>query len=194
MTFAHPRATWLRAFGVGLFAVIVGLSPAVARAQEMTADEKAFVLSHVSQFVKVEPTKLVDPVLPRVFAVPLYTLTISVIANGSMGIQKVIVARLGGDLVGVSYPSEDDSAPQIVKMLSTAFRLRTDQDATVLQRALDVAYPNGSEDDKKTATFHHAGNQWQFVRGHFFGSATGFIFTTDGTGAITSAKYMLKMP
>ncbi len=159
----------------------------------MTADEKAFVASHISQFVKVEPAKLGDPALAPVFAVPLYNLTISVIANGSLGIQQVIVARLGGDLVGVSYPSEDDSAPQIVKMLSPALRLRTDQDAIVLQRALDVAYPNVSDDEKKKVTFHHAGNQWQFVRNHFFGSPTGFIFTTDRAGAITSVKYMLKM-
>jgi hypothetical protein len=184
-----------RAVRVGLVAVSsVLFSPAAARAQSLTADEKAFVDSHVGQFVKVEPTKVVDPALPSVFAVPFYKLTVTVLANGASSIQEFVVARLGSDLVGIAYPSEDDSAPQLGKLLNPAFRLRGDQDGAALQRALDATYPPASDEEKKTAVFHHTGSQWQFVRNHFFGGAVGFIFTTDRNGAITSVRYTLKLP
>lgn len=186
-----------RALRVWCFLPVVAIATLVAvpaPAQPLTADETAFFGAHLSEVVKVEPSRLTDPALGVVFGAPLYTITVSILYNdGGLQTEHIIVARSGSRLVKVDCPPTDDAAPLIAKLLSPSFRLRADQDGIVLQRALDVALPIASDAERKTATFKRDGNQWSFVRNHFFGAPSGFVFTTDAKGAITSAKYLLKL-
>jgi hypothetical protein len=170
------------------------LTAARARAADVTPEERAFIESREKGIVKIEPTKIADPALPGVFAVTFYTLTITISTYGGVGTQQLIVARLGNDLVNVGDPGTDDPAPAIGKLLNPALRLRTDQDAIVLQRALDLVYPIVMETERKAATFHHVGSDWKFVRNHFFGSESGYVFSTGPNGAVTSVKFFLKIP
>jgi hypothetical protein len=79
-------------------------------------------------------------------------------------------------------------------MLSADFKLKSDDDAKVMQNALNIAYPTVTDDDKKAVTFRHAGNQWTFIRGNFIApKLLGFIFQTDDSGKITSAKFSLQI-
>jgi hypothetical protein len=168
--------------------------PGVAVAQSLTAEERAFFDQHIAQLVKVEPTRLTDPSLPIVFSVPFYSVTVSVVQGDGTSNESIIVAPVASRLVSVAYPSTDDDSPPIQKYLNPSFRLRTDQDAIVLQRALDLAYPIVMDSERKTATFRHADGRWMFVRNHFMDKPSGFIFATDPSGAIRSVKYLLKLP
>jgi hypothetical protein len=165
-----------------------------ARAADVTPEERAFIESHQKEIVKIEPTKLADPSLPTAFAVPFFLLTVSTYTNGGVGTEQFIVTRLGNDLVSVGDPGTDDPAPVLGKLLNPALRLRTDQDAIVLQRALDVVLPIPTDTERKAETFHHVGSEWKFVRNHFFGSESGYVFSTGPNGAVTSVKFFLKIP
>jgi hypothetical protein len=165
-----------------------------ARAQSLTPDEQAFFDRHASDLVKVEPARLSDPAVAAVFSVPLYTVTVSLFAQGGTSTSSFVATRFGGRLVSVDTPGTDDAAPMIAKFLNPSFRLRTDQDATILARALDLAYPIVADAERKAATFRRSGTHWQFIRNHFFGSPSGFTFTTDRAGAITAVTYALKLP
>jgi hypothetical protein len=175
--------------------------PVVATAQTppqsqapLGGDEKAFFDQNIAQLVKVAPNKMSDPALTAVFAVPMYAVTVSVYSGGGVGNQSLVMTRLGSQLLTVDYPNSDDPSPMIQKFLNPAFRLKADTDAIVMARALDLAYPIVMDTERQAATFKHVGSQWFFVRNHFMGAPTGFAFTTDRTGAITSVKYALKLP
>jgi hypothetical protein len=163
-------------------------------AQALTPADRAFFDQHISELVKIEPTHLVDPAVQKVFAAPLYEVTITVHEGDGTNTSKLIVARLGSQLVSVTSPSTDAELPDFLKMLNPGFKLATADDARTMQQALDAAYPIISSEGKKARTNRQAGNQWVFVRGVFFDSKMGYIFQTDASGRIVSAKYALKLP
>lgn len=179
---------------VAVVAVGVALiSTTSARAQNLAPEERVFLDQHMSDVVKVEASRLSDPALPIVFSVPIYAVKVAIHAGNGVSSQQAMVIRQDSQLVGVALPSSDDDAPQIRKMMNPRFRLLTDQDAIVLEHALDVVYPIVGSEDRKAEAFRHDTSQWMFVRGLFFGKQSGFVFKTDATGAITSVKYALRM-
>ena len=177
-----------------VFSMLAATAPALLSAAELTADEQAFFNRHTSDLVRLEPTRLDDPVLARVFSATFYAVQVVIKdADGeqSTGIKAI---RLDDKLVPVGRPSTDCEPTDFLKLLNPAFKLRTDADAKALQQALDAAYPINSESDKRAETFRHAGRSWTFVRGEFFESKLGYIFETDAAGAIKSVKFTLKLP
>jgi hypothetical protein len=163
-------------------------------AQTLAPAERAFFDEHISELVQIQPRRLADPAMPRVFAAPFYEVTITVHEGDSTGTTKFIVARAGSRLVSVRPPSGDADLPDLPKMMNPGFRLTSADDARVLQQALDVAYPIVGSGDKKAEANRRVGNRWIFVRGVFFGKDMGFIFETDANGAIVAVKYSLKLP
>lgn len=166
-----------------------------AGAQALTADEQSFIDKHISEIVKTKVTRLTDAAVTKVFSTPFYKLQV-IIDDGDGGTETSdrIVARNATQLLNVSAPGTDTDVPQMLKMLDPKFKLAADADATVLQQALDVLYPPMGSDDKKAVKFTHAGNQWTFIRGTFFESKKGYVFTTGADGTITGVKFMLKLP
>ncbi len=159
------------------------------------ADELTFVKNHLSDVVQVEPARLDDAAVMKVFAAPVYRVTVKIRdAEGATNTSEAIVAHVGDELLPITRPSSDADCPTFVKMLRRDFKLTKDADAATLQEALDQLYPIIMEDEKKAEAFHHSGNQWQFVRGTFFEDKMGFLVTTDASGTITSVKYVLKLP
>jgi hypothetical protein len=163
-------------------------------AQVLTSEERAFFDQHISELVKVEPTRVVDPAVQKVFAAPFYEVTTTIHEGDGTNTLKLIVARLGSQLVSVTRPSTDADLPDFLTMLNPGFKLATEDDARTLQQALDVAYPIIGSGDKKAETNRRAGNEWIFVRGIFFDKKMGYVFQTDPSGRIVSVKYSLKLP
>jgi hypothetical protein len=170
---------------------------AAARAwgAELTADEKAFLDQHVPDVVKTEYIRLSDPAVIKAFATPFYTVSIDIYdGEGGTSHNSVLVARRDDKLVGITRPSTDGDCPAIQKMFRPDFRLKNDEDARVLQAALDAVFPIIGSSDQKAKTFKHAGHEWKFVRGEFFDAKMGFVVTTDNSGAVTGVKFVLKLP
>jgi hypothetical protein len=165
-----------------------------AAAQALTPAERAFFDQHISEIVQIEPKRLVDPALQKVFATPFYEVTVTIRENNGMNTNTLIAARVGSQLVNATRPGEDAELPDFLKMMNPVFKLATSADARTLQQALDAAYPILGSDDQKAKTYRRAGNQWIFVRGVFFDNRQGFVFETDSTGAIVAVKYALKLP
>lgn len=181
----------------GVLAVLATalISGRAARAGALSADDQAFFDKHSSDVVRLEPTRLDDPTLVRVFSVPLFHVKIvAKTGDGGEESMELLTARSGEKLVPIARPSSDADMPDFPKMLNPDFKLKSDSDAKDMQAALDAAYPIVGDSDKKAATFIHSGNQWTFVRGKFFDKKLGFIFQTDASGTITSAKFALNFP
>jgi len=180
-------------FAIACFAAAV-FSTAVARAGQLSPDERAFFDKHVSDVIQIEPTKIDDPAVVKVFATPFYKVSLVVKdADGEMR-QELILARAGDKLVGTSGGHTDADLPQLVQMFNPAFTLKTDADGKTLLRALETVYPTSNSDDRKLQTVKRSGKQWTVVRGKFFDSKMGYVFTTDAGGKITAAKYVMKLP
>jgi hypothetical protein len=178
-----------------LGALVFGLVAIRAWSAELTADEKAFLDRHFSDVVKVEYDRVSDPAVLKVFATPVYIVTVDIYyGEGSGGHNIVLATRRDDKLVGIARPGTDGNCPAIQQMFRPDFRLRNDDDARVLQAALDAVFPLSGSSDQKAKTFRHAGHKWTFVRGPFFDAMLGFVMTTDSSGAVTGVEFVLKLP
>ncbi|MGH8274108.1 MAG: hypothetical protein ACRES9_07635 [Gammaproteobacteria bacterium] len=168
----------------------LALLTAGALAQGASPADQQFFNQHIGDLVKLKLVSLDNPALPKVFSGQFYKVDVIVAEGGT----TVIVARQGSELVQMATPSSTADMPGFLKLLSTSFRLESDEDAHKLQDALDVLYPINSDfggEDAQAKTIKHAGNEWTFVRGKFFEHYKGFVFTTDKKGAVTNVKYSL---
>jgi hypothetical protein len=177
-----------------IVAMFLAIASVPSLAQSLTDDEKAFLDKHMPEVVKVEPARLNDAGFLKVFSALFYQVTISIKTDDGTQTQQVIVAHAGDTLVSISRPGSEADMPNFVKMLNPDFKLKTDDDAKTMQSSLDTIYPLITDDEKKAEKFRHTGNQWVFARGKFFNDDLGFVFQTDDSGTITSAKFTLKAP
>ncbi len=176
-------------------ALVLGVVATRAWGGDLPANEQAFFEKHFSDVVKIDPVRVSDPAVIKVFATPFYTLNLSIDdGQGGTNQSSVVVARQDDRLVSVSRPGTDGDHPEILQMLRPDFRLKNDSDARVFQAALDAIYPIIGSSDQKAKVFKHAGQQWKFVRGDFFEAKMGFLLTTDKSGAVSSVKYVMKLP
>lgn len=161
-----------------------------ALAQGANPADQQFFNAHIGKLVTLKPAPLDNPALAKVFSARFYDVDVVVAGGGT----KVLVARTGSDLVQVTTPSTTADMPGFPNLINADFRLKSDENAHVLQDALDILYPISSDfggDDAQAKAIKHAGNEWTFVRGKFFDHFKGFIFTTNADGAITNVKYSL---
>lgn len=169
-----------------------GATPALSQA--VTADDIDFVREHLKDIVRVEPTRVTDPAVTSVFAVPIYRVSVEIHeADGTVS-NGLIVGRVGDAIVPISRPSTDQDCPEIHKMLNPQFKLTGTVAAETLQKALDAVFPAVTDESKAAVAFRRAGNTWTFIRGKFFDDVLGFVMTTDASGTITGVKFALKLP
>ena len=162
----------------------------VARAD----DGAAFIKDHISDVVKIDAAPIADPSVASTFASPVYIVTIGMSDGESLQTSTMIVTRLGDKVVPLSRPGTDGDYPMIQKLLNKGLRLTSDADLKTVQTAFDLVYPIVGSQDLSARDFSHTGNQWTLVRGVFFDKKMGFVLTTDGDGAVTDVKYVLKLP
>jgi hypothetical protein len=153
-----------------------------------------FVKQHMSDVVKIDATALSDPAVVATFGNPIYNVTIGISDGESMQANTLIVTRVGDHVVPLSRPGTDGDYPKILKMLNPSLRLTSDGDLKTVQNAFDLVYPIVGTQDQSAKDCIHAGNQWTLIRGVFFDKKMGFVLTTDGSGAVTDLKYVLKLP
>ena len=178
-----------------LLVLLLLLICSAASAAELTGQDKAFFDQHMSDVIKIEPQLFDSPAVKTVFAATFYNVTITIQdGDGGTQTQQVVLVRVGSHLVSATRPSTDADLPDFPKMINSSFKLLTDADGKAMQEALDAAYPIVTDDDKKAAKFTHNGHEWRFIRGKFFDKDMGYLLTTDDSGAITGAKFMLKLP
>jgi hypothetical protein len=174
-------------------AVLAGvLAQAGPRAQQLSPADQQFFDRHIADVVRLEPSPVDNPALPKVFDCRFYRVKV-VVAQSSW---TLVVARTASDLVQVALPSTASEMPDLQHLVRPAFRLATDEDAHVFQDALDVLYPIDAGfggRDVAAKTIRHAGTAWTFVRGKFFDHDKGFVVTTDEAGAVTAVKYSLEI-
>lgn len=160
----------------------------------LSPEERAFFDKHLSSIVEIEPTRVSNPAVDRVFSAPIYD--IKIIIHQGQGTQSshVTVARVGSDLIEMSNPGTNAELPNVRKLISPKFKLKTDADGQALQIAIDAIDPIRFHGDEKDKAVRHQGNEWTLIRGSFFKKHSGYVFTTDASGQITGVRYSLDIP
>ena len=181
---------------IAVVALMVGIvASAGAFAGALTPDEQQFFDKHLSDIVKVEPTRLNGAALDHVFKVPFYDIKVTIQQGDGTETTHVIAARDGSKLVQMSSPGTDEPLPQFKALLNPRFKLKTEQDAKEMEQAIDAINPiSHFGSDTKAKAIKHQGNEWLFIRGEFFKKHSGYVVTTDADGTITDVKYSLKLP
>jgi len=169
-------------------------SPAAAKA----SDEEAQVAAEVSKMYKVssEATRLTSSSLAKVTDGVVYDVKVTITGPNSRQSHRIKVIKEGKAVSKLSSPTTNQSCPVLKKMIKKKFALKTEQDARILEAALDELYPISDSfggRDKKVKAIKRQGANFIFVRGVFFKKLSGFIFETDGKGAVTDVKYSLRI-
>ena len=175
-------------------ATLLSAIPALLSAGELTPEDQEFFKQHASDMVRFETETLDDLAVEKVFSAPVYSVKVILPLGDGSPMTTFIVTRNGEALVALNQPGTDGDLPDFAKMISPEFKLRTNTDGKMLQQALNVLFPVIMESEKKLRSFRHTGNTWTFVRGEFFDSKSGYIFTTDESGTIVAVSYQLKLP
>ena len=170
-----------------LVVLCVGLIAITGRAQEATAEEKAFFDKNIGKLIKIEPTPVTGGALAKVFDAKFYVVKVSVGGNG--GATTLVAARVGDNLLEVSMPGSTADMPVLKALVKPDFKLKADADGKAFEAALDLLYPPDTRYDEKRKAVKHAGAEWAFIRGEFIGEFKGLVVTTDGDGKITGIKY-----
>ena len=164
------------------------------------AEEQAIhatILKREKVEIETDITKLESKALTRTFSAQFYDTTITRRNNNYSSESEVILAIQKGQVIEIDKPSTNQPVPELKKFLKIDFQLKSRQDASILEEALDILYPireeYGSEDIEHKA-IRQNGNQWLFIRGVFFRDLKGFIFKTDNNGNILSVDYSLEIP
>jgi hypothetical protein len=168
--------------------------PALSPAGDLTPEDLAFFNQRAPDLVSFEYQTVDDLAIDKVFAVPFYTVKITIKIGDGGQYSTHVVTRVGDTVVPVLRPGEDGDLPQFQKLLRPELRLRNNNDAKAVHQALNVLYPPFMDSEKKLLSFRRAGNSWLFVRGEFFESKSGFVFEVDASGEIKSVKYQLRLP
>ncbi|MGD0832171.1 MAG: hypothetical protein ABR907_14605 [Terracidiphilus sp.] len=177
---------------IAVTVLALNFSPFVALGQTPSNDDDAFIQKHQYDLVKVTWTRLDNYAASRVFAQPIYRVTIA--AKEGYGQNpywgNLVVTRMGDDIVPIPRPSRDGELLGLLALFRSDFRLNSDDVAETFQRALDLIYPT-SQEDQWMEKFQHEGSQWTFTRGRYLNSPGGywdFVVTVDGQGAVTAIR------
>jgi hypothetical protein len=172
----------------------LGMVALAARAQEATAQDKAFFDKNIGKLVQLDPQPLTGEALGKVFKASFFKVKVSFGTDG--GITTLVVARNGDDLAQVSTPGTNADMPDLKKLVKPDFKLKAEADAKTFEAALDLLYPIDERFDKedlKVKAIKHSGTEWTFVRGKFFDDFKGLVVKTDASGTVTNIKYSLEI-
>ncbi len=163
-------------------------------AAPMTDEESKAVEAEVMRRITTSTKKLDSEALSKAFVASFYEVDVKVSQGNSSQTVGLQLARVDGKFLDVDSPTTNQSTPWLKKMLRPEFRLKSDEDAKVLEAALDAIYPISTFHNKKSPKeIRHDGNKWIFVRGTFFDDVSGYIVTTDADGAVTAVDYSLRI-
>ncbi len=179
---------------LAIVSAVLGLSATGVSSQKLPPAEQAFLDQHMKEVVTTQATRVTNPDVAAVFAVPIYSVRVEIKEDEGSSLQTILVARVGERLVGIFRPSGERECPEIHKLIRPDFKLSGDAAAATFQRALDAVYPIGGGPDESVKAVRHQGTEWTFVRGSFFENKMGFVLTTNAAGRIVSVKYALKLP
>jgi len=174
------------------FAIIVCFIATTVRAEEATAEDKAFFEKQVGKLVKLEAQPLTGESLGKVFTAKFFNLEVRIGADG--GGMDLIVARSGDNIVEVTKPGSTSDMPDLKALVKADFKLKTEANAKTFEAALDQLYPIDARFDKedlKAKAIKQKGTEWTFIRGKFFDDFKGIIVKTDADGNITSIQHSL---
>jgi hypothetical protein len=174
-------------YAVLVIVVCLGLAARIGRAQEATAEDKAFFAANIGKLIQLEPTPISGDALEKVFHARFFTVKVN--AGGAEGVKTLVAARAGDDLKDVTLPDRAANMAALQALVKSEFKLKTDADGKAFEAALDLLYPPDSRYDEKRKAIRHAGTEWTFVRGAFITGFKGLVVATDADGKITSVRY-----
>ena len=185
---------------IGVISVVLNLFLFSAFAQSPISNEEQFIEKHKYDVVQIDCKRVPDYALSKVFTNPIYHLRVTTKQGfgqqgfGQMPFGNFLVARVGDELVPIPRPAPDGSYSDLVPMIRSDFKLTSDDDAEILQRALDLILPTIPQEDGWEEHFRHDGDQWTFVRGRALGIGSPrkgeIVVTTGSKGTITGVRYL----
>ena len=143
------------------------------------------------QSLKISAVPVESELVKQVVSSELYKVSISIATpNGEQVYDKDrLYCRANGKLEHFDDANIGGPKPMLQGAIRKDFRLRTHDDAKLLQQVLHELYPINTKFAKPDAIFIKKDeNRWSFTRKSFVKKYIGFVFATDPDGVITAAE------
>jgi len=182
----HHRLTLLIVFALSILQFV---TPPAAAQKDNTNEA---IQKAIKDRITVEAKRVKSDALSNVITGDLYDVTISFGGeSGSSTINNKAVL-IGDKVIVIPMPTTNEKLADLKAVINPKFKLKTMEDATKLEAALDVLYPISSFGKSEKAIKQSEG-KYIFVRGKFFKEFKGFVVTTDGEGSIADISYSLQI-
>lgn len=159
-----------------------------AWAKDDAAGVQEAIVKSVVDRIKVKATLVSSEAVKKLVALPVYDVTINITMGvGSQTMKEKVIVD-GKTVITLPSLTTDMKVDELTKIIDKKFKL-TQATTKDFAAMLDVLYP--TREDKGGKMIVVKGTQFTFITGKFFDSQTGFIVTTDASGAITDVSYSL---
>lgn len=99
-----------------------------------------------------------------------------------------LMLKEGDEMQRLKMLSTTEPCEQLMKIFDKGVVIKSDQDAKLVEAALDVIYQVSSMDQKHKEIFQD-GDQWIFIRDDMRDKFKAFQFTVDDKGTVTAIHY-----
>lgn len=163
------------------------------QAQEIDETHRMQMEEFIRSITSLEIEDLSTGDVKKVFNWHFYKMIpVQTIENGSSTCGEFRIVISEGVLSMLEEANEKKSMDRLFSLVREDFRLQSEADAAVFERALDVLYPLGWGDDPKYKKHYKQGNTWMFIRGEFFDSLSAFMVEVDGDSKPVSINFDLQ--
>ena len=159
---------------------------------DLSKTEEQMLRQKVMDMITITPQEMKSTALSQVSNARFYQVQLKItLCDNSSTWQDFQFAYDGKMFLMIGPPGTDRKMPAFRSILSKQFKIKSKENAQVLEAALDKLFPISSFEITYKA-MRQEGQKWIFIRGKFFEGEAGFVFTTDKDGRITEVEYFLQ--
>ncbi len=163
-------------------------APAVLHA-DVTAEEKESILQFVHDRIDVKTELIDDEVLSKFSSTRFFEVKlIEKRPGGAVSTETLMLLKEGDEFKRLEPMGSTKPCKQLMNVFEKKMIIQGEEDAKLVEAALDLLYPMGRF-DKKHQKIYKEGDKWTFIRGDIFDNLQGFQFTVDDQGVVTAINY-----
>jgi len=160
---------------------------------DLSKEQEKMLRQTLMDMIEIIPQELKSTALSQVSKARFYKVTLKIILSDNTWTgQDLHFVYDGKKFLTLGPIDTNRKMSNFRSMLSRQFKIKSKEDAQVLEAAMDTLFPVSSF-DIEDKTMRQEGQKWIFIRGKFFEDEKGFVFTTDKNGRITEVEYFLEI-
>jgi hypothetical protein len=175
-----------------LLLLFTGLTLFTLKGQNIPAGDNALLENYINSRFSISKEQIKSDTLKKLTIGNVYLVKATFKDASNQGVLwEGRLAIKDGKLLEPEDLSTEKKLVVLTSLLRKDFILKSESDAKMFERVVDIFYPLGWSNEKYRAHLKKDG-KWYFVRGEFFESREAVIVTLDAAQRITDVSFSLE--